>query len=1734
MEFDAFIAKCAVLDLEADGDRIFKVGAILGDVVLEKKGIADICPALEQLDRFAGHAEFLLGHNILEHDLPILKKALPALSIQEKPVIDTLYLSPLAFPENPYHRLVKDYKLVKDSVSDPVADCRLAVTLFRDQWEKFSRMATDGYSDMLSFYRYCFMAGVESGRNGFRGICRLFQILGAGEVGMDDARAILVEHGSGQACRTALNELLQDPLAPSEGIPLAYVLAWLGVAGGNSVLPPWVRKRFPAIPGIIGRLRDTPCGDNDCDYCRTTHDPHGQLRRFFGFPAFRPRPVAAEGGSLQRAVVHHSLANRPLLAIFPTGGGKSICYQLPALMRHYRRGSLTIVISPLQALMKDQVDNLSHLTGTPYAAALSGLLTPPERGDVLERTSHGDVAILYVAPEQLRNSSFRQTISQREIGAWVFDEAHCLSRWGHDFRPDYLYAGRFIREYSGEQNVPIAPVSCFTATAKKDVIEEIVDYFRRETGQELGLFEGGIERENLRFEVRTCKRSEKLSTIHSVLGERLPESLSGGAIVYVATRRGADLVARFLSNQGWLAAAFHAGLEPPAKNVIQEQFLAGAIQVIVATNAFGMGVDKGDVRLVLHADIPGSLESYIQEAGRAGRDLRDSECVLLYDEQDIETQFKMGAKSRLSRKDLAQILRSIRMARREGSEDVVLTAGEILRHEDVQTSFDSGDPQAETKVKTAIAWLERAGFLERNENHTRVFQGALLVKNMEEAKDKVAALNLSTAQQARWLAILREFMNTRVDQGMSADSLAELPELAEHQARFKGSKAETASQRVLRTLHDMAVAGLIEKGLVLTAYVRYKVKSPSQQILDKACHLENEMLKVMREESPDASDSEWLDLSLAKIRGRLGERDPECTTDRLLLLLRSISMDGKGLAGGKASLLYRHVYRDFYKVKLNREWESLISIVRKRQEIARLILDTILSKIPADASPSAEFLVSFSSVDLARSFKSHLFLSQSITDPLAAIDRGLLFLHEQRAIVLRQGLAVFRQAMSIRVFPEESRRKYAKNDYEPLAHHYRERIFQVHGMNEYARLGAREIGKALELVVAYFTLSKTDFIRRYFPGKREMLERATSQESYRKIVDDLANPAQSRIVSGDEDTNTLILAGPGSGKTKVVIHRCAYLVRVRRADPESILIVCFNHSAAVELRRKLVELIGEDAAGVTIQTYHGIAMRLTGTSFSDLMERSAARQAPFNTIIPEAIRQLKGDADLPGMGPDAVRERLLGKYRYILVDEYQDIDHDQYELVSALAGRMERDPDTKLTICAVGDDDQNIYAFRGANIRFILKFREDYDAEVHYLTENYRSTKNIVAAGNAFIAGNKDRMKSGHPISVNASRKNSLPGGKWEELDPVSRGKVQIIDVSDAPHQTASLISELKRFVALSGNSVWSDFAVLSWTRDNLHTVRALCEKNGIPVSWAFEGGQLPNLSRIREIAAFMDACKSRRSDFSRATDLNTLLAGMVGEDANNHWWRLLRAILASWKDETGDSELPVTAIIDRIHEELAELRRDQRIGEGIFLSTIHGAKGLEFPHVFILDGNRKKTRSQKDLEEERRVMYVGMTRAKETLGIFARLDGMNPHLSSLAGDFVFRRQAEAAPLALGLSGARYDFLGMRDLVLGYAGRLPENHSVHGALKRLRPRSPLFIRNDGKNVFLIDSESQPVAMLSRQALELWGPRLAAIRSISVIGMVRRNKADEQQDFKDSCLSEAWEIPWVEMVVESNT
>ena len=1755
---DPLIECALLLDLETGQDgQIHKIGALRDGRELRIQGRFDLERALAQLGDYAAGAEFVIGHNLLGHDLPRLRALAPALELLGGKVIDTLYLSPLAFPQNPYHRLVKDYKLVRDSLADPVADCHLAEQVLREQYDELARRAaaSDAERAQLAAFQFCFRGATlfESHATGGDGIAAVFRLLSGALPDLNQVRTTLLGRWDGRACQSAAPRLILDHLADPNLRPvLAYAAAWLDVAGGDSVLPPWVRHRFPATARLLTALREVPCAAPDCSWCRTIQDPDAQLRRWFGFAGFRAEPATADGDSLQRAIVRDGIAGRPLLAILPTGGGKSLCFQLPALVRSVRRGTLTVVISPLQALMKDQVDNLARKTGTTAAAAIYGMLTPPERGDVMERVRLGDVALLYISPEQLRNRSVAETLASREIGCWVFDEAHCLSKWGHDFRPDYLYAGRFIRTLAQRQQVPIPPVGCFTATAKRDVTAEILGYFRDELGLELRLFESGVERDNLRFEVQLVGRHEKDARIHAILAEHLgadgggpqtePPGDAGAAIVYAAKRKRVEELAERLMREGWTVAAFHAGIEAPEKRRIQEAFVTGELQVICATNAFGMGVDKEDVRVVIHAEVPGSLENYIQEAGRAGRDRKPAVCVLLYDEQDIESQFGMAAMSELSRRDIAEILRGLRRARSDQDGVVVVTSGELLRDEDLRLGFDAEARDADTRVRIAVAWLERAGLVQRDENRTFVFQGRPMVASLAEAERQIAGLRLSAAQRRRWLAILQEMLNAEPDAGFTADDLARLPAFAEppdEQGRGEGTaepgrapvwdRGETPGQRVLRTLHDMANAGLLRRGPQLSAFVRYKVKDHSMRVLERVGRLEAAMIEALREQAPDAEPGEWLPLSLRRLNQHLLDQDHQSNPETLRILLKGLSLDGRGLAGARGSLDLRQSDRDHYRVRLHRDLPTLTRTAERRRAIAAVVLRTLLTKIPPDAPPSAAQLVAFGTDELTGALRRDVVLAGEIRDPLAAIDRGLMFLHEHAAIVLHGGFAVFRSAMTVRILPEAKGRRYTKAQYQPLAQHYRERVFQIHVMNEYARLGAEKVRQALALVSGYFSLGKEAFVRRWFADRREQIARATTAESFRRIVETLGNPAQTEIVAAPEDGNRLVLAGPGSGKTRVIVHRCANLVRVLRVPAHRLIVLCFNRSAALELRRRLAELIGDDARCITVQTYHGFAMRLTGRSYAERLATADAGGADtlgLDRVIAEAVDLLEGRNATAGLGVDgdqqAIRERLLAGFRHILVDEYQDIDADQYRLVAAIAGRSREvnGDETGLTLLAVGDDDQNIYAFRGASTEYIRRFREDYDAELHDLVENYRSTGHIIAASNALIARNRERMKAERPIRIDRRRTSEPAGGRWARLDGHAQGRVLVLSADDAARQASVLVARIVELQRLGGGD-WSQCAVLARTHEVLAPIRALLEHREIPAALT---GELPRLHRIREIDAFLGALRERDREPLHADELETLLPVNASP-----WRQLLERLIADWRVEAGSAAVPAVEIAEFCYETLAEQRREGRLGDGVLLTTLHGAKGLEFPHVLIADGGwGAAARDANAVEEERRLFYVGMTRAQETLTLGRITANRHPHLPLLDGDWLIETAPAIEPPPAEVIARRYERLTPADVDISYAGRQPPDAPVHERLRALEHGDRLGWRQVHDGLLLLDRHNLPIGRLSQHAAALWVPRIGQIEDVRIDAILRQHRRHCAPDFAERCRCEQWEVPLVEI------
>jgi len=357
------------------------------------------------------------------------------------------------------------------------------------------------------------------------------------------------------------------------------------------------------------------------------------------------------------------------------------------------------------------------------------------------------------------------------------------------------------------------------------------------------------------------------------------------------------------------------------------------------------------------------------------------------------------------------------------------------------------------------------------------------------------------------------------------------------------------------------------------------------------------------------------------------------------------------------------------------------------------------------AQVMSEFFLS----DITRTMQSDVFLSGYRGDQKTLIERSLLFMHDMKVITLQNGLGVFRQAMTLSLLPESRKRQYTKGDYEPLSHHYAQKNVQVHVMEKYARLGLEKIKTALGFVSDYFLFSYDTFIQQYFPREKKLIQTAMTAEAYKEIIQSLENHTQESIVAAPLEKNILVLAGPGSGKTKTIVHRCAWLIKAKSVDPSSILVLCFNHQAMIELRKRIRALTGRRANSVTAMTYHGFAMRLTGRSFLEGQKgyKAGKKEIGFDTIIDEAVEILNGEREIAGIEQSEAREYLLAQYRYILVDEYQDIDIRQYQFISALTGRLEQDRDTRISIMAVGDDDQSIYGFRNANVKFIKQFQQD-------------------------------------------------------------------------------------------------------------------------------------------------------------------------------------------------------------------------------------------------------------------------------------------------------------------------------------------------------------------------------------------------------------------------------------------
>ena len=1406
----------------------------------------------EEYLAFVAPCDVVCGHNIIGFDL----KHTP---IDGNHIfVDTLYLSPLLFPGRPYHRLVKDDKLQVDEFNNPANDAMKARDLFFDEvaaWQRLPQGCRSIYRSLLS---------AEPEFEGF------FAYTGSGEPppeGHSMVEAIRREY-AGRICGQAnLASVVKH-----YPVELAYALAIIGADDGMSITPAWVMRNYPKVASVLNYLRNTPCGT--CAYCRNQLDAHRGLRDFFGYNEFR----LFDGADLQRQAVEAAIRGDSLLCIFPTGGGKSLTFQLPALMAGRNTHGLTVVVSPLQSLMKDQVDNLAE-RGVADAVTINGLLDPIERAAAVQQVAEGSANLLYIAPEMLRSKTVERLLLGRNVVRFVIDEAHCFSAWGQDFRPDYLYIGDFIRRLQEQKRLqqPIA-VSCFTATAKRKVVSDISDYFREKLGLELKIFAASADRKNLRYSVIHADTDvEKYNHLRSlILGRQCP------TIVYVSRTKRTREISAHLCADGIRALPFNGKMDAADKIRNQEAFMNGDARVIVATSAFGMGVDKKDVGLVVHYDISDSLEAYVQEAGRAGRDPHmEAECYVLYSDSDLDKHFILLNQTKLSISEIQQVWKAVKDLTPK-QPTVSCSPLEIAR----QAGWNEEMDGIESRVKAAIAALENAGLVARGSNTPHIFATGITVGTMDEARRRLALSPLfdDTAREDA-ARIIGSLLSRRA----TTENCDEAESRIDYLADVLGMTKET----VIRSINLMRQEGILADSRDMQAWI---AKSTTRRELDNTLRLEQFLLMHLREERREIN---YKQLNEEAHKAGL----PYCNVRRIKTLLYFLSLKGYVRKEERP-------FSDSVSLRLQVSQEATLKRFAQRVGLCRFVVD----RLYAQKNDGETTLVSFSLVEMLNQYSDQFTLDA----PPSANDmeEALLYLGKTGLLKLEGGFLVIYNTMQIKRMAER-RFGYTKEHYRLLDEFYRQRIQQIHIVGEYANMMVRDYDAAMHYVRDYFMLDYKAFIAKYFKGERRaQIGKNITPAKYNKIFGSLSG-RQMEIINDKESRRIVVAAGPGSGKTRVLVHKLASLLLLEDVKHEQLLMLTFSRAAATEFKLRLMDLVGNAAHFIDIKTFHSYAFDLLGKQGS----------------LEEAGNVVGRAADM--IENNEVEETKLAK-SVLVIDEAQDMGADDYRLVAALMHRNE-----DMRVIAVGDDDQNIYAFRGSDSKHMKSLAEGQGATFYEMTTNYRSDRAIVDYANRFVQRIPNRMKH-TPI---------------EAASP-EEGLVVATDNS----QFAITNSQLK------GSS-----AILTRTNEQALQVAYLLEQQGIHARLAQAGG-IFRFINLAEVRYFM----KQTGDGSTISDEQWLSAKK--RTCERYASSRLLPVMQTFWDRYDHANK------NYYRSDLRQFLLESEVDDflpangSVFVGTIHKAKGREFDTVHLFVDNPESMEP-----DDLRTSYVGITRARHTLYLHTR-----------------------------------------------------------------------------------------------------------------------------------------------------
>ena len=1452
----------------------------------------------EELHAFLHDVDYVCGHNIVHHDAKYLfvEEGDEGSKKRRWLLVDTLYMSPLLFSERPYHKLLKDDKLVTDEVNNPVNDCKKARSLLFDEIARWNELSI-GEQRIFATLLY---KGKE-----FEGFLSMVSALDlrlshAGSHGNMETidypklESLIKKQYAGRICSNAdiMTIAMRHPYA------LAYALALIDTSDHRSVTPGWVLYNYPEVEHIMILLRQRRCADG-CDYCRTFLDIHYNLKQFFGYSSFR----TYDGEPLQERAAQAAVDGKPLLAIFPTGGGKSLTFQLPALMDGRSVHGLTVVISPLQSLMKDQVDNL-EARGLTDAVTINGLLDPISRSLAIDRVQSGDASLLYISPEMLRSNTIERILLARHVVRFVIDEAHCFSAWGQDFRVDYLYIGKFIKRYQErKRGVGSVPVSCFTATAKQKVVQDICDYFRHWLGAGLDLFASSASRKNLQYKViHVDSDDEKYARLRELLGEAACPS-----IIYVSrTKRTIDLALR-LSHDGVKALPFNGKMSPDDKIRNQNAFMSGEVDIIVATSAFGMGVDKSDVGLVVHYDISDSLENYVQEAGRAGRDPSlSARCFVLYADNDLDKHFILLNQTKLSINEIQQVWQAVKKAT-HNRPHLCCSALEIAR----QAGWDDSVSDIETRVRTALAALEQSGYIERGNNVPHVYATGITVRNMDEARQRIASSSLfDKGEVEKAVRIIKSLISQKyVLRAQDAEAESRIDYLADILGMSKHD--------VVSAVGRMRQEGILGDTRDISAFMQdVGTERKAMQILDCFAKVEQYILRNIPD---DALRISYKQLNDKAVRDGLNQ-STEKHIRTLLYFLAVKNYTCKREDGGQDLVISRQS-----------DMESTLARFEKRLNICRLAIEWLYANAArTDGVGARNGVLNFSVVELLNdiNIKGRSTLFHGGEDvKIEDVEEALLYLSKIGALKLEGGFLVLYNAMTINRLQMDNRVRYKQDDYRMLNEFYKQKIQQIHIVGEYANLMVEDYNAALRYVHDYFNMDYRLFINKYFKGDRAReIERNITPAKYRQLFDGLSD-RQRGIINDHESHCIVVAAGPGSGKTRTLVHKLASLLLLEDVKHEQLLMLTFSRAAATEFKQRLMQLIGNAAHFVDIMTFHSYCFELLGRIGNlDDMDGVVARAA-------EMIE--KGE----------VEQSHIGK-TVLVIDEAQDMNAESCRLVSALMRGNE-----DMRVIAVGDDDQCIFSFASADPQYMYNLSRVDGGRFVEMTENYRSARKIVASANEFV---------------------SLIGGRLKKSPIVSMSKEEGT-VRVTHHHSRYMYEPLIKDIVMSKYKGTS--CVLTQTNEEAVTVVALLRRKGIVAKLIQTTGDL-RFCNLAEVKYFAKCIAKHKT------------SPIISDDA---WQEAKDRTFAKYKRSTALPylrrcvELFETTNKDKYYSDFGEYLFESNVEDfcdirdnEVFVSTIHKSKGREFDNVFMLVEGGRHTLTAERL----RCYYVAMTRARTNLSV--------------------------------------------------------------------------------------------------------------------------------------------------------